>query len=53
MLERAERLADMGDDGIDIQVISPTPLFFCYERHAAEAVKVSRIFNDLTLRVRR
>ena len=45
----ADRLADMDDDGIDRQVVSPTPLFFGYERDAAEAVKVARIFNDLTL----
>ena len=44
-----ERLADMADDGIDRQVVSPTPLFFGYERPAEEAVKVARIFNDLTL----
>ena len=45
----ADRLADMDDDGIDRQVVSPTPLFFGYERSAGEAVKVARIFNDLTL----
>ena len=45
----AERLADMDADGIDRQVVSPTPLFFGYERDAGEAVKVARIFNDLTL----
>ena len=30
----AERLADMDADGIDRQVVSPTPLFFGYERDA-------------------
>ena len=45
----ADRLADMDADGIDRQVVSPTPLFFGYERDAGEAVKVARIFNDLTL----
>ena len=45
----AERLADMDADGIDRQVVSPTPLFFGYQRDAGEAVKVAKIFNDLTL----
>ncbi|HEX5740427.1 MAG TPA: amidohydrolase family protein, partial [Pilimelia sp.] len=31
--------------------VSPTPLFFCYERPAAQAAKVARIFNDLALEV--
>ena len=39
----------MDDDGIDLQVVSPTPVFFGYERPAGEAIKVARIFNDLTL----
>lgn len=43
------RLADMDADGVDVQVVSPTPVFFSYERPAAQAVKVARIFNDLTL----
>jgi aminocarboxymuconate-semialdehyde decarboxylase len=43
------RLADMADDGVDMQVISPTPVFFCYDRPPVLAVKVSRIFNDLSL----
>lgn len=44
-----ERLTDMDEDGIDVQVVSPTPLFFSYERAVEQAVKVARIFNDLTL----
>lgn len=44
-----ERLADMDADGVHTQVVSPTPVFFGYQRSAAEAVKVARIFNDLTL----
>ncbi|MGA3489525.1 amidohydrolase family protein [Micromonosporaceae bacterium DT55] len=43
------RLADMDTDGVDVQVVSPTPLFFSYDRPADQAVKVARIFNDLTL----
>ncbi|GHJ45486.1 amidohydrolase [Catellatospora sp. TT07R-123] len=43
------RLADMAEDGVDVQVVSPTPVFFSYDRPAAQAVKVAKIFNDLTL----
>jgi aminocarboxymuconate-semialdehyde decarboxylase len=44
-----ERLADMDADGVHRQVVSPTPLFFGYQRSGTEAAKVARIFNDLTL----
>ena len=43
------RLSDMDDDGIDVQVVSPTPIFFSYDRPTDQAVKVSRVFNDLVL----
>ncbi len=43
------RRADMDADGIDQQVVSPTPVFFAYDRPAGQAVKVARIFNDLML----
>jgi aminocarboxymuconate-semialdehyde decarboxylase len=49
--DAATRLSDMDADGVDVQVVSPTPLFFCYDRPADRAVKVARIFNDLTLEV--
>lgn len=39
------RLADMAADGITRQVVSPTPVLFCYDR----PVPVARIFNDLAL----
>lgn len=45
----AARLEDMAADGVDLQVVSPTPVFFSYDRPADQAVKVARIFNDLTL----
>lgn len=45
------RLADMDADGVDVQVISPTPVFFCYEREAAAAAEVASIFNDLSLEI--
>ncbi|WP_370461420.1 amidohydrolase family protein [Micromonospora sp. Llam0] len=47
----ATRLSDMDVDGVDVQVVSPTPVFFAYDRPADQAVKVARIFNDLTLEV--
>jgi len=47
--DAATRLDDMVADGIDLQVVSPTPVFFSYERPADQAVKVARIFNNLTL----
>ena len=45
----AVRRTDMDADGIDLQVVSPTPVFFSYERPAKQAVKIAEIFNDLTL----
>jgi len=45
------RLADMDADAVAIQVVSPTPAFFSYERPAAEAIRISRIFNDLALEI--
>lgn len=45
------RLADMDADGVDLQVVSPTPVFFAYDKSGAEAAKVARIFNDLALEI--
>jgi len=45
------RLADMAADGVDIQVVSPTPVFFSYGRDAAAGVRIARIFNDLALEI--
>ncbi len=41
----------MDADGVDVQVLSPTPVFFSYAADAAEAVKVARVFNDLALEI--
>lgn len=49
--DAATRLADMDADGVDLQVVSPTPVFFGYDTPADEAEKVSAIFNDLALEV--
>ncbi|GAA4049973.1 amidohydrolase family protein [Nonomuraea soli] len=45
----ARRLDDMDADGVDRQVVSPTPVFFGYDRPAAQGVRISKIFNDLAL----
>lgn len=45
------RLADMDADGVDMQVVSPTPVFFNYDAPVGEAEKISRIFNDLALEI--
>ncbi|MBB4920475.1 amidohydrolase family protein [Streptosporangium saharense] len=45
------RLDRMDADGIDVQVVSPTPVFFSYERPAAQAAGVARVFNDLALEI--
>ncbi|GGT21062.1 amidohydrolase family protein [Nonomuraea spiralis] len=45
------RLARMDEDGVDRQVVSPTPVFFGYDRTPAEGVRISRVFNDLALEI--
>ncbi|MFI6883548.1 amidohydrolase family protein [Streptosporangium canum] len=45
------RLEQMDADGVDVQVVSPTPVFFSYERPAAQAAGVARVFNDLALEI--
>jgi len=45
------RLADMDADGVDVQVVSPTPVFFSYARPGDEAAKVVRVLNDLALEI--
>jgi len=40
------RLADMDADGVDVQVVSPTPVFFGYDRPVADALDVARRAND-------
>lgn len=45
------RLADMDADGVDVQVVSPTPVFFSYDAAGSEAEKIARIFNDLALEI--
>ncbi|NEN77153.1 amidohydrolase family protein [Nocardioides zeae] len=45
------RLADMDADGVDLQVVSPTPVFFSYDREPGEAAAIARVFNDLALEI--
>ncbi len=45
------RLADMDADGVELQVVSPTPVSFSYEQSPEQAAKVSQIFNDLALEI--
>jgi len=43
------RLNEMDRDGIDLQVLSATPVLFAYERPAAHALDCARLFNDAAL----
>lgn len=43
------RLADMDADGVAVQVVSPTPVFFSYDAPPAVAVDTARRANDAAL----
>ncbi len=43
------RLQEMDRDGVDMQVISATPVLFAYERPAEHAADCARLFNDAAL----
>jgi aminocarboxymuconate-semialdehyde decarboxylase len=43
------RLADLDADGVDVQVLSPTPVFFGYDAPLAVAVDTARRVNDEAL----
>lgn len=45
------RLADMDADDVELQVVSPTPVFFGYDAAPADAAAIARIFNDLALEI--
>src|SRR5699024_955915 len=45
------RLADMDADGVDVQVVSPTPVFFNYARSGKQAANIAKVFNDLALEI--
>ncbi len=43
------RLEELDRHGVDLQVISATPVLFSYHRPAEQALEVARIFNDAAL----
>lgn len=43
------RLSEMDRDGVDMQVISATPVLFAYDRPAQHALDCARLFNDAAL----
>ncbi|MGC2474619.1 MAG: tryptophan 2,3-dioxygenase family protein [Candidatus Sulfotelmatobacter sp.] len=43
------RLAEMDRDGVEMQIISATPVLFAYDRHAEHALDCARLFNDAAL----
>lgn len=43
------RLSEMDRDGVDLQVISATPVLFAYERPLQHAWDCARLFNDAAL----
>lgn len=45
------RAADMLADGVDVQVVSPTPVFFSYAAPPDQGARVAAIFNDLALEI--
>ena len=43
------RLKEMDRDGVDVQVISATPVLFAYERPVQHALDCAQLFNDAAL----
>jgi aminocarboxymuconate-semialdehyde decarboxylase len=43
------RLEDMERDGIDLQIISATPVLFAYGRDPKQALECAQLFNDAAL----
>ena len=43
------RLSEMDRDGIDMQVLSATPVLFAYDRPVEHALDCARLFNDAAL----
>ena len=43
------RLREMDRDGVDVQVMSATPVLFAYERPVEHALDCARLFNDAAL----
>lgn len=49
--DAAVRLEEMEKFGVDIQILSATPVLFAYDRPVAHAAEVARIFNDEALKL--
>lgn len=45
------RLEEMDKHGVDVQVMSATPLLFAYERPAEHAADCAKLFNDIALEI--
>jgi aminocarboxymuconate-semialdehyde decarboxylase len=43
------RLREMDRDGVDVQIISATPVLFAYERPVEHALDCAQLFNDAAL----
>src|SRR5271165_4447743 len=43
------RLSEMDRDGVEMQVVSATPVLFAYERKVEDALDCARLFNDAAL----
>ncbi len=43
------RIEELDRQGVDLQVISATPVLFAYDRPAEQALEVAKIFNDAAL----
>jgi aminocarboxymuconate-semialdehyde decarboxylase len=43
------RLENMDRNGVDLQILSATPVLFAYAREAKHALDCSRLFNDVAL----
>ena len=43
------RLSEMDRDGVEMQVVSATPVLFAYDRPAEHALDCARLFNDAAL----
>jgi aminocarboxymuconate-semialdehyde decarboxylase len=45
------RLQEMDRDGVDLQIISATPVLFAYDRPTEHALDCARLFNDAALQL--
>ena len=43
------RLEEMDRDGVDLQIVSATPVLFAYERPAEHALECAKMFNDAAM----